>query len=327
MSTNNNATNNNAIDATKFVDVPKMEEIAKPSPRKRANKPLSIAAAIEKAGIIIDKSPDAAVIARENLRKSGAEWVPATSYSDKVVVMSDTIRSNFAAADNGIKNACLLLAVIDETKEYANALNAKGKPYSSTLELARDLFPKLERSTVSNYITAGRNVYLPAARGIYGKASDALLAQSPSNATIFAGYVGDANKSKATKALAAIQEAYDKNGGKITAKTARTIVKDLKADGKERGAGGIVANSDSAMNSAKEEYNIMAETDAYNSVLKRLLEYVPQSLKDKSDGDVTITIPESHVADMSGMLAKAIASEDVNDKNRLLKALRKVIFG
>lgn len=321
--------NMNATKAANSTNLPTIANTAKPTPRKRTGttKPLSIEAAIEKAGIIIDKSADAATIARENLRKGGAEFVPDTANSDKVVILSDTIRANINVAENGVKNACLLLAVIDETEEYKNALNAKKKPYNSTLELARDLFPRLEKSTVANYITAGRSVYLPAARGMFGKASGALLAQSPSNATIFAGYVGDSDKGKATKALSVIQETYDKNNGKITAKAARTIVKELKAGEIKGKAGGIVANSDKAMDAAKQEYNAMAETDAYNSILKKMLEYVPQSLKDKSNGDITITIPESHVADLSGIIAKAMTSDDVNDKNRVLKALRKVIFG
>lgn len=320
MATNEKTTN---------VTLPSIPDVAKPTPRKNgnANKPLSIDAAIEKAGIIIDKSPDAAAIARENLRKSGAEWVPATSYSDNVVILSDTIRANLSAADNGIKNACLLLAVIDETQEYQNALNAKGKPYTSTLELARDLFPHLKRSTVSNYITDGRSVYLPAARGLYGKASAALLAQSPSNATIFAGYVSDKDKRKATKALNAIQAAYDSGNGKITAKVARDLAKELKAMDDPETANGAVSNSDRSMTKARAEYNVMEQADAYNQILKKMLEYVPQALKYKTDGDITVTIPHQHVDAFNQLIADAIVSDNADDKNRVLKALRKVITG
>lgn len=304
--------------------MPKADDVMKVNARKNLT-PSMLSKAFEKAGIIMDSSDKAAETARANLRKSGAEWVPVTSDADTLVVLADTVRGNLSAADNGVRNACLLLAAIDETGEYKRGLNSKGAPYTSTLALARDLFPTLEKSTVANYITAGRQVFLPAARGQYGKASEALLNQSPTNASILAGYVSSNDKAIQRKALEAVKIAYDNGKGHVSKKSAQAIAKSLKPE-TDKGKG-IATNDKKSMESAKAEYQKMNEVDAYNTVLKQLLEYVPQALRMKSDGDITIVIPAQHVENFSGLIAKAIVSKDADEKTRVLKALRKVIVG
>ena len=322
--TNNAPANAPANTPANAPATPQFDAIMKATARKGLT-PSMLSKALDKAGIVLDNSAKAAETARENLRKGGAEWVPVTSDADMLVVLADIVRGNLSAAENGIRNACIALAVIDETGEYKRGLNGKGAPYTSTLALARDLFPTLEKSTVANYITAGRQVFLPAARGQYGKASDALLQQSPTNAAILAGYVASSDKAIQRKALDAVKTAFEKGKGHVSKKSAQAIAKSLKPDS-DKGKG-IATNDKKSMEAAKAEYNAMNEMDAYNGVLKQLLEYVPQALRMKSDGDITIVIPAQHVESFGGLIAKAIVSNDEKEKTRVLKALRKVIVG
>lgn len=272
----------------------------------------------KKAGIKLDISKEAATVARQNLKSAGAAYIPAGTDSDNLLVIMDEVRANIDASDNARRNACIMLAVIDASGEYAKALNANGKPYSSTLALARDLFPALEKSTVANLVGAGRTVYLPAINGKFGKVgSRIMMEQSPTNAAVLKGVIGDG--ATRDEALKAVQEAIKKQG-KLTKRAAQDIVKGLKNPSKE----GANPNSDKAMDKAKSE---MSEMDKYNSILSKMLIYVPQSARDTSDGDIHITIPENVKADFKRTLQEAVASHDAHDAQIVLKALCKVICG
>ena len=272
----------------------------------------------KRAGITLDTSKDAATIARQNLKTSGAAYIPMGTDSDNLIVIMDGVRTNIDASENAKRNACVMLAAIDASGEYRKALNANGKPYTSTLALARDLFPTLEKSTVANYIGAGRSIFLPAINGRFGKTgSRVMLEQTPSNAAVLKGVIAD----NATRdaALKAVQDAVKKQG-KLTKRAAQDIVKGLKSPSKDSGK----PDGDKAMDKAKSE---MSEMDKYNTVLSKMLAYVPQAARDTSSGDINITIPENVKDAFKRTLQEAVVSNNAHDAQIVLKALCKVICG
>lgn len=283
------------------------------------NAPIVITADLwKRAGITIDTSKDAATIARQNLKDAGAAYIPMGTDSDNLLVIMDGVRTNIDASENARRNACVMLAAIDASGEYRKALNANGKPYSSTLALARDLFPTLEKSTVANFIGAGRSVYLPAINGRFGKTgSRVMLEQTPSNAAVLKGVIAD--ESTRDAALKAVQEAVKKQG-KLTKRAAQGIVKGIKNPSNDGGR----PDSDRAMERAQTE---MSEMDKYNKVLKKILDCIPQTLRDTDSGDIHITIPEQLKGDLKRTLQEAVVSTDAHDAQIVLKALCKAICG
>lgn len=284
-----------------------------------ANAPIVITADLwKRAGITLDTSKDAATIARQNLKSSGAAYIPMGTDSDNLLVIMDGVRTNLDASENARRNACVMLAAIDASREFRKALNANGKPYTSTLALARDLFPTLEKSTVANYIGAGRSVFLPAINGRFGKAgSRVMLEQTPSNAAVLKGVIADDNTRDA--ALKAVQDIIKKQG-KLTKRAAQDIVKGLTKPSNDGGR----ADNERAMARARTE---ISEIDKYNKVLKKMLDYIPQTLRDTESGDIHITIPEQLKADFKRTLQEAVVSTDAHDAQIVLKALCKVICG
>lgn len=279
---------------------------------------------LDKAGIIIDKSENAAENARANLHANGAAFVPVGTTSDTLVILADGISNGIAMAAQGKKNASILLAMIDETEEYKRGLDSKGKPYTSTLAFARDLFPSLQKSTVSGFINAGRNAFLPALRGEYGKASQAVLGQSTSNASLLAGYLSSSNKQERKEALSALTDAYNETNGNVSKARAQSIARDLR---KKYRTDDTTRNATTAATDAQAQ-GALESANMYSTLKSQFSFYVPPTLREEDkDAGITITIPKEQVAGFKAAMAKAISTEDATFKDATLKVLMKLILG
>jgi len=290
------------------------------------NKLMSLSAInFGKLGIEIPKGAKAAESARASLIKAHAQYVPMGTDCDNLMIIANAVRESLDASDTSRRNAAVMFAAIDETHEYTRALNANGKPYSSTLALARDLFPTLEKSTLANLIGAGRTIYLPALNGAYGKAaSQLLLEQSPTNAGVLKSVIADDSKRDA--AIKAVSAAVKKQG-KLTKKAAQEIVKSLKDGADVEKSNGNPDNSAAQDANAQAQVTEMSEQDKYNHVLAKMMEYVPQSVRDVTDGDITVMVLSNKVAPFKRTVQEALVSSDPGDAKRVLKALLKVIVG
>lgn len=316
--------------------VPTLADAAKVTARKprKASNPEQVALKksadmLAKWGIELDTSMDGLEIARNNLKENGALNVPVNSDSGLLIRLSDAAMQNIRAAAKGNRNAGIILALIDETEEYTHGTNAQGKPYTSTLAFARDMFPMLEKSTVANFVTGGRKVLLPALRGDMGGVGKQLLAeQSMTNASILAGIIGDPAKRGA--ALDKLKEYVDAKGKLSTAK-ARKFVKDFNDDwAKKHGANaeqkdGKNSETDAAMDAAKKQVRENEAEDKARKVKARIAEYIPTAYRTFADGDLTLFVPDGKVAALKAVFQDAMKSGET-EKTALLDALYDAFF-
>lgn len=191
---------------------------------------LNIATDLKAIGIEIDTRKGAVARARAAFtEQNGTEngYIPVNAESDTVVLLMDNVRKGLLAAEQGRKNVCLTLAVIDKTEAYRNAKDSNGKPYSSLLGLARDMFPTWSKTNVTDYMNVGRKLYLPAAQGDFGDDSKLLLEQSPSNLAAMKSVLNEPKTSRI--ALDAIREASKSNGNRpISQAMAKGISKAIR---------------------------------------------------------------------------------------------------
>ena len=283
-----------------------------------------IKGAFRAAGIVIPTGKDAANNARKELQANGAAYIPMGDDANTLLIIANEARANIAEAENAGYRASVLLASIDASGLYGTALNANGKPYRSVAALAKDLFPTLQHSTLMNYIGTGRNIYLPALNGKFTKATNSnLLKLAPSVALNLKAVIADDKTQKA--AIDAIN-AEMKAKGRVSKKRAMEIAQEVKGTGTGRND-----NTDAAAKNgdakAAEQVAQMSEQDAYNAILTRALQWIPQALRDVHDGDITVTIPSAQVPELKKYVTDAVKSTDTAAKNRLIKALAKVIIG
>lgn len=283
-----------------------------------------IKGAFRAAGIVIPTGKDAANNARKELQANGAAYVPMGDDANTLLIIANEARANIAESENAGYRASVLLASIDATGLYGAALNANGKPYRSVAALAKDLFPSLQHSTLMNYIGNGRNIYLPALNGKFSKATNAnLLKLAPSAALNLKAVIADDATQKA--AIDAINAEY-KAKGRISKQRAKEIAQEVKGNGTGRNdqTENAAKNGDAK---AQAQVTQMSEQDAYNAVLVKALQWVPQTLRDIHDGDITVSIPSAQIPEFKKYVTDAIKSNDPAVKNRLIKALAKVIIG
>lgn len=278
---------------------------------------------LKKAGIELPDNATTRANAVTELKEAGAEYVPTNPECGYVLSVLNAARRNAAAMDNAKYEMAVELALIDRTEAYKLAKNADGKPYTSTLALARDVCPRVQKSTIANVIGTGRTVYLPAIEGKFGKNGKTLLELPPSTAAALKSVIADAATQK--DAIARIQKAT-KGGRKLTQSEAKDISKAIRNDTQERGAGGAV-NTAITGNVAVQQ-NITTETDADKlaKLKAELANAIPDALWDIQDGDVTMTITSDGVAYLKTAISTACQSDDAKDAKRLLVALRSVMF-
>lgn len=302
---------------------------------------------LERAGIVLDKSTNAAAKARANLTlaNGGKGYIPQNAGSDRVVQIMDYVRGEIANGENALKHVCVALASVDMSEEYRNATDANGKPYTAMLPFAMDLLPTLAKSTVAGYLSVGRNIYVPAIRNRFGKSSGALLALPPSTldalksllndddispyaieAIKTAGKSGNVTQRLAKGIAKTIRDAI--SNGTLSKLKATDIVKAAKGDANAlkivypdntattRTPGGATANGG---NKAAQE---AANTDAYNAVKAALMGYMTLSV---ATNNVTITMTDAQASSLAGLLKRALTSNDENDARRVVRGLLEII--
>lgn len=278
---------------------------------------------LKKAGIELPDNASTRAKAVAELKEAGAEYVPMNNECGYVLNVLNAARKNATAMDKAKYEMSVELALIDRTEAYKLAKNADGKPYTSTLALARDVCPGLQKSTVANVIGTGRNVYLPAIEGKFGKSGKTLLELPPSTAAALKSVISDTTTQK--DAISAIQKAT-KGGRKLTQADAKSISQSIRNATQERGAGGAV-NAAITGNVAVRE-NISTETDAdkLNKLKAELADAIPAALWSAQDGDITMTITSDGVTYLKAAISTACASSEPKDAKRLLVALRAIML-
>lgn len=279
----------------------------------------------KKAGIEIATDANSADEARKNLEKAGASYVPVGNSADNLLIIMDKVREDIDASDNAERDACVMLAAIDASAEYTRALNANGKAYTSTLALAKDLFPYLQKSTIAGYIGAGRNVYLPAIQGKFGKvAGQVLMGQSPSNAAILKGVLTDENTRQ--QALKSVTDTVKKNG-KLTARAARDIVKDINdKNGRPGRTGGSTKQTESEQARKAGQTTNMAQQDMTNQIKSRLLGvFDPATCTKSPDGDVSLNLMANQVAELKRLFQEVLVDTNPDTWKTMVFNLMKVM--
>lgn len=283
--------------------------------------------AFKNAGISITMDANAAKHARQELTAKGAVYVPTGNMSDLLLIVANDARANMEEQETAGYRAAIELAAIDKSGAYAQALNANGKPYRSVAALAKDLFPQYQHSTLMNLIGNGRAVYLPALNAQFDKQSNAnLLKIAPSVADKVKSLISD-DKTR-DDALKAINAEFAAKG-RLTKAKAVEIVRDIKTgDSSDTGRNDQTAKASKAGDTnAQLQVAQMSEQAAYNDVLLKALQWVPQQVREVNEGDIHIVIPSAQIAEMKKYVTDAVKSTDANVKNRLIKALAKVIIG
>lgn len=307
---------------------------------------------LKKAGIEISNAKDAAAKARAALTiaNNGKGYIPQNAGSDMAVQIVDYVRQELNAGESAMKHVCVALASLDMSKEYEHAHDANGNPYTSMLGFAMDIMPNLAKSTVAGYMAVGKNIYVPAIRKRFGKASDILYALPPStldaiksnlgkddyrNNTIeaikTASRQGNVTQRLAKSIAKIVRDAVDnKTIGNLTA---AQVVKAAKGDAEtlkivypsktiETRTGGATANGGNAaaQAAAQESHN----NEAYNVVKAKMREYVAMT---EVNGNKGVTFTQTQIDGLSGYLKRALTSNDENDARRVVRALLEIITG
>lgn len=269
------------------------------------------------AGIALPTSPDAALVARQALKESGAHYIPAGTSADMALVVANVAQEAFAASENSRKNAAIALAWLAETGEYAKAIAANGKPYSSITAFARDVMPGLEKSTVDNLVASGRKLYVPALMGRWTKAQNAaILALKPTQAAQLKSCFGDkATKEETAAAVDAIAKAV-REKGTVSKRDAAEIVKTVRNPSAESASG---KTDTRARKMSRKELR-----DQYDAQLRRIL---PASNVHIGDNGMTIVIAKADVEVLRTMLKIAEAPANTEVWPALIGALKEALFG
>lgn len=217
--------------------------------------------------------------------------------SDVLAVIANNVLSSAKAAARAGRSASLSLALIDDSQEYKNVLNPYGKPFKSTTELFRALFPNIADSTIYNYLNAGKEIYLPAARGTLPENLMILNTLEPGTALSAVGALRDESVRKclpkAISDVVAEKGKLSQSGLKAAVKAAKEAAKaPVKSDGT---APTNAKDAKAAHASAVEEIR---------SALHKVLQ------DDKTRDEVILHIDNDYKADWKAMLDNALKSPD-----------------
>ncbi len=268
------------------------------------------------AGIDMPSGHKAAEIARKALKDNGAAYVPMGESADELVIAANVISESFATEAAAKKNSAIIMAWIDKTEAYKRALSANGKPYTSTLSFARDIFPGMEKSTVANLVGAGRYVYTPAIEGAYdADTNKALMGISPSAAVRLKGAMGDKSTEDERKTAVNAVMNVIREKGVLSKKDADEIAKNAKNPSRETARG----KTDTTRKQSRKEIR-----DHYNAQFRRIL---PASNVIINDRGLTVTVGKEYINVLKTMLSVAEVSENQDVRVALLGALKEALFG
>lgn len=266
------------------------------------------------AGIVMPAGHEAAEIARQALRDGGAHYVPAGDGADNLVIAANVVAESVRTEANARRTASITLAYIDKHGMYRTAIAANGKPYTSTLAMARDLLPGLEKSTVANLIGAGRDVYTPAIEGKYTAAQNkALLELSPSVAVRIKSAMGDrATPEEKATVLKGIMDVR-KQGREPSKKDADEIVKAAK-------------NPSGSQDAPRRKRNL-SRKEIKDNYSAKFREIIPTSNVHIGENGLSVLIPKDQMNVLKTMLSVASAAENSDVPYALVETLKIALFG
>lgn len=218
---------------------------------------------------------------KDDITRNGG-FIPEKVSNELIVIIGD-IRANSRIAAKSMSQICLDLALIDQSQEYKVLSGPTGKAYKSTSELFRSICPEYGESTVRNYLSVGKKVYLPAAQGSSDKAIQLLSLQEPGNAQAAVSVLDD---ERARKVLGEeLAKAPIDKKGHIPAKAVKAAAKLAKdvMSGKEP----VKSNGADSQTAAKAE---KGKTDERLEALRVAL--LQAMSPDKSNKELIYTIGE-----------------------------------
>lgn len=256
--------------------------------------PLSFEVLI-KEGFMKEADAKKAKAAKAAIRAEGG-YFPETG-SDVLAVIANNVVSSAKAAARAGRSAALSLALIDDAQEYKNVMNPYGKPFKSTSELFRAMFPNIADSTIWNYLNAGKEIYLPAARGAL-----------PDNLMVL-------NTLEPGTALSAVGALRDENVRKYLP----GAIADVMADKGKLSQSGLKA----AVKAAKEKAKVPTHSDETNptdakdakaihatAVAEMRAALVKVFRTDKSKDEIIMTLDADEKADWKVLIENAIKTPD-----------------
>ena len=256
--------------------------------------PLTVEA-LTNSGLGIKVDAKAAKAAKAAIRSEGG-YFPDNG-SDVLAVVAGNVLSNAKAVSKAGRAVALSLAIIDDAEEYKRVLNPYGKPFKSSTELFRALFPTLADSTIWNYLNVGKEIYLPASRHALPDNLTILATLEPGTALSAVGALRDQEARKhLPKAIADViadKGRLTQTGLKAAAKAAKEAVK-APTHGDE-------TNGTPAKDAKAQHKTAIAELRAaMNKVLR----------PDKTKDETVLSIDADEKGDWKAMLDNALKSPE-----------------
>lgn len=248
-----------------------------------------------KQGFMTKTDANKAKAAKAAIRADGG-YFPENG-SDVLAVIANNVLSSAKAAARAGRSASLSLALIDDSQEYKNVLNPYGKPFKSTTELFRALFPNLAESTLWNYLNAGKEIYLPAARGALPENLMILNTLEPGTALSAVGALRDENVRKYLPK--AINDVIAEKG-KLSQAGLKAAVRAAKEAAKAP-VHGDETKGTSAKDAKAARDTAIAE---HRAALHRILR------DDKTKDEIVMTIDNDEKADWKALLDNALKTPE-----------------
>lgn len=123
--------------------------------------------ALKSAGVPIRFSKSDIETARKSIADNSANthdgfgFVESSAYGDILAVMAYRVAGTNEKANKAIHDMAVTLAITDSLEVWKHVTSPMGKPYKTFAAFGRDILPQLGESTVRNYISVAREVYLP----------------------------------------------------------------------------------------------------------------------------------------------------------------------
>lgn len=217
--------------------------------------------------------------------------------SDMLAVIANNALAKSKAAASAGRAAALSLALIDDAQEYKKVMNPYGKPFKSTSELFRALFPNIADSTIWNYLNAGKVIYLPAARGELEAELMCLNELEPGTALSAVGAMRDENVRKCLpKAINDVKA----ERGKLSQSGLKAAVKAAKEAAK------VPTHGDETTPTAKKD-----EKAAHKTAVEELRATLNKVLSvDKTKDEVIMSLDDDNKPKWRTLLDNAIKKPD-----------------
>ena len=255
----------------------------------------TVAELMDRAGLKFVARPKSRAALLESIRNAGG-YVP-DNVTDNAVSLLSVVSGAISAQEKAKRDICFAVAIAEETGEFLRMNGPNGKPFKSAVAMFRAAFPQLAESTAGNYVSAGRKVYLPAAKGELPKGLETLSKQEPGNVQIALAML---DKPETTQALVTeLSKLSTDSKGRYKQKDLKDAVKRAKEasapkQDKTKTNGG---NGQSDAKAEREKAD--AHREALRVELKRVLS------PDYSNGELYMRVGEESIARFMNTLKQA----------------------